>query len=238
MKIYIITPYYKEATQTLRRCHESVLAQTYQDVVHVFVSDGSPNDEIDNWDCLHLKVPNHGDYGDTPRALGGFSAATLGADAMCFLDADNWYEPNHVKTLLDIHLRTKAQVVTATRKLHKADGTVLGICNESDGRVFNDTNCYFITKPTFTSLGAWIFKDHKDAIVGDRVYWDTIQRLKFTREHCMIPTVNYTSGFACHYQAFGLVPPDDTKVIVRFEGKDHSEMITFAEFKKVTGQGK
>ena len=88
MRIAIITPYYKEPTEVLRRCHDSVKAQTYP-ATHFMLADGHPNPEVDNWDVVHIKLPAHGDSCDTPRAIGALSASAQGFDAISLLDADN-----------------------------------------------------------------------------------------------------------------------------------------------------
>jgi hypothetical protein len=52
------------------------------------VADGFPVSEVDSWaGVVHIKIPNHADYGDTPRGVGAASAAANGFDAICFLDA-------------------------------------------------------------------------------------------------------------------------------------------------------
>ena len=233
MKVAIITPYYKESSEILARCHKSILDQTHSDTSHIFVADGFPNDIVDSFNVVHLKLPNHNDYGDTPRALGGFSAVSLGYDAICFLDADNWLEPDHVATMVKKYYDTGSQVITATRNLYRIDGSKMGVCNESDGVNFNDTNCYFLSKPAFGAIAAWVLKDKKDGIIGDRIFWNTVQRMNLTRSHCMMPTVNYTTTLAFHYEVFGETPPSDSKVIARLEGEDSSRMFSYEDFCKL-----
>jgi glycosyltransferase involved in cell wall biosynthesis len=239
MKVSVVTPYFKESLEVLKRCHDSVLAQTHSDTFHVMVSDGQPCPEIDKWErVVHIKVPHHGDYGDTPRAIGSLVASNQGAEAITLLDADNWFDPDHVDKLYTIAKNTGAQVVTGTRTLYRTDGTRLGVCNESDGRNFNDTNCYFMTKPTFPAFSVWGYKDPRDGIIGDRIFWSAVQRAGFSRAHCMEPTTNYVTSFACHYQAYGEVPPPGAKVIVRLQGETHSKMISFKEYEKLVSNSK
>ena len=233
MRVAVVSAYYKEPIDVLRRCHDSVMAQTSKDVFHIMVADGFPHSEVDNWNVTHVKAAHNNDYGDTPRAIGALTASSLGADAITLLDGDNWLEPDHVETLERIHVQTGAQVVTTTRMLRRMDGSVLGVCYESNGKNFNDTNCYFLTKPTFISFMSCGFKDRRDCIVGDRMFWDTIQRMGYSRIHCMIPTTNYVTSFACHYLAFGEAPPPGAKVIVRFAGHSHSQMVSFVDFEKI-----
>ena len=97
MRVAVITPYYKEPPAYLERCIDSVRAQTHGSVEHVLVSDGHPQDWIDAAAVRHLRLDcSHGDYGNTPRAIGALLAASEGCDAVAFLDADNWYHPEHV----------------------------------------------------------------------------------------------------------------------------------------------
>ena len=56
MRIAVVTPYYKEPTDILRRCHDSVMAQTCP-VTHIMVSDGHPNPEVDQWNAIHVRLP-------------------------------------------------------------------------------------------------------------------------------------------------------------------------------------
>ncbi|RYD67416.1 MAG: glycosyltransferase, partial [Verrucomicrobiaceae bacterium] len=158
MKIAVVTPYYRETAEQLTRCHQSIKDQTVK-TDHFFVSDGFPNPIVDTWDCVHIKVPNHADYGDTPRLIGAASAASLRYDAILLLDADNWFEPDHVQTLLDVQAREQADVVTCSRMLIRSDLTRMGECIESDGKRFNDTNCYLVMKHAFPLFRAWGFKD-------------------------------------------------------------------------------
>jgi hypothetical protein len=234
MKIAVVTPYYKEPTDILKRCHESVKRQTHGDVIHVMVADGHPNEEVDGWDVVHIKIPACGDYGDTPRAIGALVASNMGVDGITLLDADNYFYDDHVETLLKHQASSGAQVVTGTRMLVRMDGTQMGVDTESEGNNFNDTNCYLVMRPAFPAFGSWGFKDKLAGITGDRVFWETIKRAGFTRTHCATPTTYYVTSFAFHYQVNGEVPPPNSKVIVRFPGEEHSRMISYAEFQRLS----
>lgn len=215
MKIAVITPYYKEPLAIIRRAHDSVLNQTHA-TDHILVSDGFARDEIDAWGAVHIRLPNHADYGDTPRIVGAASAASRRYDAILLLDADNWFEPDHVAAMVATAQRTLADVVTCSRRLRRLDGSVLGDCLESDGAHFNDTNCYLLTRKAFPVMGAWGFKDPSLGIVGDRVFWDAVKASPLQRVHAReIRSVNYTTTFAVHYAQYGECPPEDAKVIAQ-----------------------
>lgn len=227
MRIAVVTPYCRESLEQLQVCHESVRNQTVA-CDHILVADGFPKPEVDGWQAQHIKGPHHNDYGDTPRLLGTASAATQGYDAILLLDGDNWFEPNHVETLLAVATQTGADVVTCARMLRRSpDLSVMGVCFESDGVHFNDTNCYLIRKKAFPLFRAWGFKDPALGIVGDRIFWNCVKNIddiKVARSPA--PTINYVTTFSCHYVQHGETPPDHAKEIVKLAAGGYTMMRT------------
>ncbi len=156
MKVAVITPYYRESLAWLRQCHESVLAQTHP-CRHFMVADGFANEAVAGWDLSHTVLPRaHADYGNTPRAVGALQAHTEGYDAVAFLDADNWFYPEHIAAMVRLHQETGAVVCTATRTLHRLDGSLMFVDRESDGDKHADTNCMFFTRALFKLLPLWV----------------------------------------------------------------------------------
>jgi glycosyltransferase involved in cell wall biosynthesis len=237
MRLAVITPYYKESIDLIRRCYDSVRAQSFQDVLHVFVSDGVPNEAVEALPgVVHIRLPNHADYGDTPRMVGAAHAANRGYDGIAFLDADNWYEPDHLERLLRLAVERKAAVATATRKLWTEDGRLLGVCPECDGVTHVDTNCFLILSPAYDVLGAWGFKSAANTelgMSGDRIFWRKIKSSGLTCAHCTVPTVNYTTTFAAHYVLCGELPPADARVFVRLPDGTATQ-ITFEQWRRAT----
>ncbi len=230
MRVAIISAYYKEPIEVLKRCYDSVIGQSYKDVTHFMVSDGVPNAEIDDWDCVHIRLPNHADYGDTPRLVGAASAVAQGYDAVIYLDADNYLALDHVERIINYQRLTGSPIITTTRYLCDLTGAVMGVCSESNGREFNDTNCYFITKDAFSVLKETAFRDRAKGITGDRFFWDAVKKSRYGRSHYSSPTVYYVSTFACHYQACGRVPPPTSKVIIKFSHEEDFTMVSFPEY--------
>src|SRR6476620_8695990 len=73
-----ITPYYKEMRDFLERCVASVKQQTIR-ADHILVSDGFPQDWLDQADVRHVRLDcAHGDYGNTPRGIGSLMAVAEG----------------------------------------------------------------------------------------------------------------------------------------------------------------
>jgi glycosyltransferase involved in cell wall biosynthesis len=112
-RIFIVTPYFQEPIEWLRTCHESVLKQAVP-CRHVLIADGNPQPEIDDWDVHHIKLPvNAGDAGNTPRAIGGLFAQGQKADALAYLDADNWYTEDHISEMVEAVRSSGADIATA-----------------------------------------------------------------------------------------------------------------------------
>jgi hypothetical protein len=204
-----------------------------------------PQDEIDVWEqCLHVRLPiNHNDSGDTPRVIGSASGSARSFDGIVFLDADNWFDPSHIEMLIMAHRVSGAAVITCARRLVRPDnGEVLGTCTESDGRWFNDTNCYLITQGAYPLLAAWGFRGHavkeKVGVVGDRLFWNAIVKSGIKRVHMPEPTVNYETAYAVHYHARKLDIPAFAKVIVWLEAEQAHRLVSYPIYRELVVQGK
>ena len=211
IKVAVITPYFKTPLQWLRECHQSVKAQTHP-CAHIIMADGSPYEEIDSWDAQHIKLPvNLTDYGDTPRGVGSIVAVSQGFDAITYLDADNWYSPDHISSMVRLQRATGAAVVTSERNLHRLDGSLLGKCFEVDGEKFVDTNCLFLARPAFNVIPVWWMMRDKYHCIDDRIMWANIKGRKLRRAHSGNASVAYRTAFANHYRYFGEIPPAGSK---------------------------
>lgn len=219
MKVVIVTPYYKESRRTLERCIESVRAQRrsayLSEVTHLVVADGHAQDWIDTAGVRHLRLDrSHGDYGNTPRSVGGLLAASEGCDAIGFLDADNWLEADHAASCVDALYRAVEPVdyVVARRRLVRDDGSVMPIASEDDASFEHvDTSCYFLSWSAFHTLGRWGVIPKPLSIVGDRLYRQALREagLKFTAvDH---PTVNYLCTWSSFFRAIGEEVPNYAK---------------------------
>lgn len=209
MKVAVVTPYHDENIDVLRRCNESVRNQSIA-ATHVMVGDGKARELIDRWKCEHHKLPYaHADAGATPRAIGALSAFSRGYDVVMFLDADNWYEPEHVKTITEVFAQSDADAVIATRTIHALDGSAMYVDRiESNGENMIDTNGWALTRRCLPHLHAWIVEP-QHRLWSDR-YFDHAMRgsgLRIAR--CEIPTVAYVTKWAWHYQHAGWSIPDD-----------------------------
>lgn len=213
MRVAIITPYYKEPLDQLMKCIESVRAQTHAHCTHFMVADGHPRDDLPtNRFLLHMVLPRaHADFGDTPRTLGALSAVTLGFDAIAYLDADNWFYPNHVARMLQLARETNAAVVTATRDLYTREGAFIETDAYNDGVKFVDTSCFFLMRPAFRIIPHFMLMPLALAPVCDHVFFWAIRGHNLPRAHCPEPTVAYRTPWMDHYQRNNLPLPPDVK---------------------------
>jgi glycosyltransferase involved in cell wall biosynthesis len=218
LRVAVITPYYREALSILRQCHDSVRTQTYP-CTHFLIADGHPQEEISTWSAQHHTLArSHGDLGNTPRCLGSLSAMNQGYDAIAYLDADNWYYPNHVEVMVNLHRETAAAVCTATRSIHRVDGSLMYIdWTESDGKNHVDTNCFFLTRPAFRLLPIWAMMPPQVCLFQDRLFWQAVQLRRFQTAHHAQPTVAYRTLHQAHYHNTGDALPPESKSSEEFE---------------------
>lgn len=212
MKVAVVTPYHRETDEQLNRCMDSVIRQTYADVTHIMVADGLPKP----WRSIgtgfeHIVLStSHSDAGATPRAIGGLSAFSRGFDAIAFLDADNWYEPDHIEKMVDVMQTKDANAIVATRTIYSMDLKKMYVDDiESDGKNMVDTNCMFLHRRLMYLLSFWITPP-ENRMVSDKAFWQncTANGVEFVR--CEHPTVAYVTKWAWHYQHAGMSVPDDS----------------------------
>lgn len=99
--VSVVIPYFNSAKQ-IRKCVESVLAQTYSKLEIIVVDDGSDDDvfsSLADIDDFRLKKPFRIQHSgvSAARNVGIIQAA---GEYIIFIDADDWIEPNHVEVLL------------------------------------------------------------------------------------------------------------------------------------------
>jgi cellulose synthase/poly-beta-1,6-N-acetylglucosamine synthase-like glycosyltransferase len=214
VKVAVVTPYYQTPKAWLEQCLASVSRQTVP-CTHFLVCDGDMIGEAEmptGVQILRLPLP-HQDMGNAARAIGSVSAICQGFDAVLYLDADNWYEQDHVRLLLEARARTGAAVCSSGRNLYDLQGRLLGRCPEVDGEQFVDTNCLMLTRQAYGLVAAWYLMPRSQLEIGDRVVWKAIKDAKLTRSHHDQPTVNYRTRYLVHYRHFQKEPPSGAKEV-------------------------
>jgi glycosyltransferase involved in cell wall biosynthesis len=208
MKICVVTPYYQESIEWLVQAHTSVRSQTIE-ARHILICDGSTPAPIPDFQGTHVVLQrNYRDYGNTPRLIGCYNAITQDADAIAFLDADNWYYPDHLRSLSALAANTQLDAVASARMLHRLDGTPMIKCPTVDGTNYIDTSCLLVFRPAFRHLIAWVLQSQETAAETDQFLWRLLRDSGVRMAFVDRPTVAYRTRHQIHYdQAREAGPP-------------------------------
>ena len=214
MKIAVISPYYKENQLLLERCINSVSTQTME-CDHFLISDGHPQEWLKKLPLRHIELgKSHNDFGNTPRGIGGQLAISEGYDAICFLDADNWLDPNHIEECFSSVFKKhgsnylNCDYVISRRRLCRPDLSVMSL-DEEQGLV--DTNCFLLLPGSFYLIPYWNLMPKEFSNIGDRVFYQKIlsSNLNYVVNESI--TVNYLNLWESTYQFLGELPPVEAK---------------------------
>jgi glycosyltransferase involved in cell wall biosynthesis len=166
----VITP--TTGKDTVNKAIESVKAQTIK-TEHLLVIDGIkkghwyPMSEVDQVIALPENVGGNGWYGHRVYAA---MPLMVNADYILFLDEDNWFEPNHVETMINKIKSKDLMWAYSLRRICDERGQyVLDDDCESLGRYpafydhtvnFVDTNCYcfkrdYLVNVAHSFYGQW-----------------------------------------------------------------------------------
>jgi len=164
MSVTIVIP--TIGADTLFDAVGSALAQVYEDTRVLVVVDGpefedrvyhitQPFDDDPRLSFMALpeNVGANGFYGHRVYAAIGHLVNT---DYLCFLDQDNWFDPEHVSSLIDTIERKALDWAYSYRKIVDKSGKLICEDNcESLGKIthFVDTNCYMLSRHVAVSVG-------------------------------------------------------------------------------------
>ncbi len=122
MKVAVVTP--TIGSKTLTQCIQSVEEQTYENLTHYIFIDGEKEYGNKIWhqleDATKVKTirleenVGKGWYGHRVYAACSF---LVDADVICYLDEDNWIDPNHIEELVKV-LQEGNQWAYSLRKIY------------------------------------------------------------------------------------------------------------------------
>ena len=198
MSVTVVIP--TTGADTLVDAVGSVLDQTYSNTNCLVVVDGpqfedkvyhltKPYDDHPRLKFLALpeNVGANGFYGHRVYAAIGHLVNT---DYICYLDQDNWFEPEHVTYLRNAIDRKGLDWAYSYRKIVDKDGDFICEDNcESLGKItgFVDTNCYMVSSKIATSIGdVW-----NGGWGQDRVFYDVARKYFPNFDGTGFHTVNY-----------------------------------------------
>ena len=193
MKVAVVTP--TIGSKTLTQCIQSVDEQTYDNLTHYIVLDGEEEHGDKIWNQLQgaskvktIRLQENigkGWYGHRVYAACSF---LVDADVICYLDEDNWIEPNHIEELVKV-LQEGNQWAYSLRKIYNKEGEYLCEDNcESLGKwpvyfnneVFHiDTSSFAVRRDVAVNIGhAWYGQWG-----ADRQFFSNLKRL-FPKFEC------------------------------------------------------
>jgi glycosyltransferase involved in cell wall biosynthesis len=194
-------------TDYLKQNINSVINQTYDNIQHLIVVDGRHLDKL-NYDIASdvIVLP----YATGTEQYNGhriYGAATYLAkgDYIMYLDEDNWLEPNHVESLVNILQGNPNSYACSLRKITDMDGNF--ICNddcESLGNwesvindFFVDVNCFFLPKKIALQLTPLWYRRARHPEDQPEVDRALTSVLRYNTIQCLVSgeyTVNYRAG--------------------------------------------
>lgn len=227
MKVGVVTPYCHEPLWQLERCLRSVRAQTYPAVTHFTVGDGDNrvSEILKGWSDLaqenlvqtsspesssikNVTIPGpHSDNGDCARSIGGILAMSADCDAVAYLDADNYFDPEHIQSLVQLHRKTGADVCHSRRRIETIAGKPLLPEGEPNDKSAIDTSCFFITRSAFHLLPFWAIKPREFSPINDHIMAAAIRFQNLSLACTEQRTVAFCSRYNTHYEMVGQIPP-------------------------------
>jgi hypothetical protein len=221
MKICVVTPYFQTEPSWVRQGHASVRGQTIPGH-HILVCDGSVPAEIPAFQGTHIVLQrNYKDYGNTPRLIGCYNAIAQGADAIAFLDADNWYQPDHLESLLRCATDNQLDACASARTLHRPDGSFIAKCATVEGRNYIDTSGLLVMRSAFQHMIAWVLFSQAKAAITDQHVWTHMRNAGARMGFLDRATVCYRTRHASHYRLAGVTPPADAIDRIDLDGEHY-----------------
>jgi hypothetical protein len=160
------------------------------------VADGFPNSAVSQWDCEHIILSKaHADNGNTPRCVGALSAINQGFESILFLDADNWYCPNHASEALKVKRNNpEIDIAVLGRNIVLPDGTPVNEDPEDSARTHIDTSCHCFFESAFGLLPIWGMTNPFFGPICDRTMFFAIKQKTSnqpgrTKKHVIIQAI-------------------------------------------------
>jgi glycosyltransferase involved in cell wall biosynthesis len=181
---------------SLVECVESVRNQTYPCRHYVF-ADGKDTIFEERSNLLHLEnlcvLPvKTGGNGMMNGGIMAASAYLVQEDMIAWLDDDNWYEPDHIESL--IAAKGDKPYAHSLRNLLNPDGTFYDHDDfESLGQYsgFVDLNCYLMDRSVAVQVAPMWYHTTGELMIGDRYMYQCLSQNKIPFGESGKYTVDY-----------------------------------------------
>lgn len=181
--VSIIIPVYKVPEQYLRKCIESTMTQTLENIEIILVDDGSPDqcgkicDEYATQD-LRIRVL-HKKNGGLSSARNYGCKAALGKWVM-FVDGDDWIEPNMCQSMYQTGETTQVQLVMCgIMKDYGKSATEYKFYLE-DGKIYRGQECQWLQQQLLVYNGniavAYSKLIDRRLLIDNNIFHDEILR--------------------------------------------------------------
>ena len=205
--VTVITP--TTGAKTLVQAIESVKNQTYKNIQHLVVVDGNYPpaqpmlSEYPNVDKIWLPYSTGKDRFNGHRIYGA-SIYLMKGEYVCFLDEDNWYDENHIDSLVKVCYNQPWAF--SLRKIMSKDGKY--ICNDdceslgnwpsiiNDQDYFVDVGCYFLHRDVALQTSSlWYRKAREPGVPEiDRILSHVLRQNNMIGKCSGEYTLNYRTG--------------------------------------------
>ena len=188
-----------QGRSTITKAIQSVKDQTRKATHYVFIHGAEYSDKTiphlaDDTVAVHLPRANGGGgYGMAPVfALAPFA---ITEDVICYLDDDNWYEPDHIESLVEMIEKHDLGWAYSYRKIVDNEGNYICEDNcESLGMQLNSNNHYLVDNSCYV-VRTNVARRHSHAwyipVVSDRSFQFELMRVKLSVGTTGKHSVNY-----------------------------------------------
>jgi glycosyltransferase involved in cell wall biosynthesis len=188
-----------QGRSTITKAIQSVKDQTRKATHYVFIHGAEYSDKTiphlaNDTVAVHLPRANGGGgYGMAPVfALAPFA---ITEDVICYLDDDNWYEPDHIESLVEMIEKHDLGWAYSLRKIVNNEGNFICDDNcESIGCIPNSVNQYLVDNSCYV-VRTDVARRHSHAwyvpIVSDRSFQSELMRAKIRCGSTGKHSVNY-----------------------------------------------
>jgi glycosyltransferase involved in cell wall biosynthesis len=178
--------------ESLLQTIESVKKQTYPCNHYIFVDGQHELPPYDDYKNIVVLPKPTGLNGMMNGGIVAASAYLVTEDYICWIDDDNWIDPNHVESLVEA-IENKPYAYSL-RKLMEPDGAFWANDDcESLGHHADliDLNCYLMKRDLATGLAPCWYQTTGELCLGDRYVWAMLKQNSIPYGASGKYTVNY-----------------------------------------------
>jgi len=177
----------------LQQAIDSVAAQTYPCKHYIFFDGVAPSfiPYNENTFIYHLPIKT-GSNGMMNGGIVAASAFLVQEDLICWLDDDNWFEPNHIEKLVEA--KGDKPYAYSLRALRNSDGSFFANDDfESIGHHggFIDLNCYLMERNIAVQIAPLWYKTTGELMIGDRFVYQALRENNLESACSGLYSLNY-----------------------------------------------